>query len=111
MPGVNSSSLGKVIDVRVPIKAQPSMSKIGKGAGHSLQIGATIVTDLAIMPQVPTDVLREFAGKILSSVKLTYVVMINDMMMPIFRMRIMPGITFSSKASRLSLSAIGITFV
>jgi hypothetical protein len=42
--------------------------RMGKGDDHSLTIGATIVIDLAIIPAVPTDVLRYCGGNILSSV-------------------------------------------
>jgi hypothetical protein len=53
---VNSSSLGNVNEVIRPKMEKPSIKIIGNGADHSLTIGATIVTDLAIIPQVPTDV-------------------------------------------------------
>lgn len=47
------------------------MLRIGQGAGHSLTIGAIMVMDLAIMPQVPTEVFLLLLGKIRSSVKET----------------------------------------
>ena len=52
----------------MPRTEKDSMIKIGIGAVHSLTIGATMVTDLAIIPQVPTDVFLLLDGKILSSV-------------------------------------------
>ena len=84
---------------------------IGKGAVHSLTIGATIVIDLAIMPQVPTDVFLFYGGNILSSVKETWVVVMKDMIMPIFNTRMITHIAFSSNASLISLSLNGIILV
>ena len=84
------------------MNAKTNRTIIGHGAAHSFTIGATIVTDRAIMPQVPTDVFLFSAGKILSSVKETCVVVMKLFMIPIFRRRISPGMNFSSN---LSLSA------
>ena len=75
---------------------------IGKGAGHSLTIGATIVIERAIIPHDPTEVFLLFEGKILSSVKETWVVMMKLMMIPIFKMRMRIGMNFSSKVSLCS---------
>ena len=83
----------------MPRTENPRRIKRGIGAGHSLTIGATMVIDLAIMPQVPTDVFLLFDGNILSSVKLTWVVTIKLMMMPIFRTKMQTGIKFSSNLS------------
>ena len=63
------SSDGKVTETKIPRIEKPNITKIGKGAAHSFTIGATMVMDLAIMPQVPTDVFLLLDGKILSSVK------------------------------------------
>ena len=60
---------------------------------------ATIVIDLAIIPQVPTDVFLLFAGNIRSSVNETYVVIMKPVMMPIFIIKIRIGINLSSKVS------------
>ena len=68
---MNSCSSGKVKLVRMPTTEKAKMTMIGRGAAHSFTMGATIVTDLAIMPQDPTDVFLLFDGKILSSVKET----------------------------------------
>lgn len=83
----------------MPITEKPKRINNGIGAGHSLTIGATMVIDLAIMPQVPTDVFLLFEGKILSSVKLTWVVTMKLMMMPILSTKISTGIRFSSNLS------------
>ncbi len=61
-----------------------------------------MVTERAIMPQVPTEVFRFELGKILSSVNEICVVVMYDVIMPIFRMRINTGISFSSNASLLA---------
>jgi hypothetical protein len=53
------------------MKEKAKSTIIGHGAAHSLTIGATIVTDRAIIPQVPTDVFLFSDGKILSSVNET----------------------------------------
>lgn len=99
IPGANSPSLGKVTEVRRPITEKSKSKMTGIGALHSLQIGATMVTDLAIIPQVPTEVFLFAGGKILSSVNETCVVMMKAIIMPSLRMRISPGINFSSNAS------------
>lgn len=83
----------------MPRTEKPKRMNNGIGAGHSFTIGATMVIDLAIMPQVPTDVFLLFDGKILSSVKLTWVVTMKLIMMPIFKIRISTGIRFSSNLS------------
>ena len=57
--------------VKMPTTENPSITIIGYGACHSFTIGATIVIERAIMPQVPTDVFRLLDGKILSSVNET----------------------------------------
>jgi len=59
---------GKVVLVASPIALRAKMTMIGIGAAHSLTIGAKIVIERAIIPQVPTDVFLRFGGKILSSV-------------------------------------------
>jgi hypothetical protein len=75
------------------------MTRIGYGAYHSLTIGATIVMDLAIIPHVPTEVFLLFDGKILSSVNDACVVVMNPIIIPIFKVRISIGINFSSNWS------------
>lgn len=73
---------------------------IGHGVVHSLTIGAMMVTDLAIIPHVPTDVFLFSEGKILSSVNETWVVVMKLFIIPIFRIRIKTGMHFSSNLSR-----------
>jgi hypothetical protein len=70
-PFENSSSFGKVKLVRIPKIENTKIATIGKGAGHSLTIGAIIVIERAIIPHVPTEVFRLSFGNILSSVKET----------------------------------------
>lgn len=82
-----------------PIILNKRMTAIGIGAVHSLTIGAKIVTDLAIIPHVPTDVFLLFAGNILSSVNEIYVVVIKFMIIPSFNINIKTGIDFASKCS------------
>jgi hypothetical protein len=96
---VNSFSFGKVRAVSIPIIIKQNITTTGKGDGHSFTIGATIVIDLAIIPHVPTDVFLLFDGNILSSVKDTYVVVMKDKIIPIFKINIKTGINFSSKLS------------
>ena len=96
---MNSSSFGNVIDVNRPIRENTKMQTTGIGTYHSFTIGATIVIDLAIIPQVPTDVFLLFAGNIRSSVNETYVVIMKPVMMPIFIVKIRIGINLSSKVS------------
>jgi len=108
---VNSSSLGKEYDVPSPHNKRKIIIKMGKGAAHSLTIGATIVIDLAIIPAVPTEVFRLCGGKILSSVKDTCVVVIKEMIMPILRHKMIAGISFSSNFSFVALSLNPKTFI
>ena len=96
---MNSFSFGNVKAVSIPIIIKQNITTTGNGDGHSFTIGATIVIDLAIIPQVPTEVFLLFEGNILSSVKDTYVVVINDKIIPIFNIKISTGINFSSNPS------------
>lgn len=80
----------------MPMTANNMMAKIGYGADHSLTIGATIVTDLAIMPHDATWVFLFSAGKILSSVKETWVVVMKEWIIPILSINIKQGMNFSS---------------
>ena len=80
-----------------PIRLNNRIITIGIGAVHSLTIGATIVTERAIIPHVPTDVFLLLAGNILSSVKEIYVVVIKFIMIPNFKIKINTGIDFASK--------------
>jgi hypothetical protein len=99
IPGENSPSSGNVILVKIPMMEKASIINMGTGVGHSFAMGATIVTDLAIIPQVPTEVFLLDDGKILSSVKETWVVMMKLIIIPILRQRIKKGITCNSKVS------------
>lgn len=96
---MNSFSFGKVKAVSIPIIIKQNITTTGNGDGHSFTIGATMVIDLAIIPHVPTEVFLLFDGNILSSVKDTYVVVINDKIIPIFNIKINTGIIFSSNPS------------
>lgn len=98
---------GKVVLVARPTTLKAKMMTIGIGAAHSLTIGARIVIERAIMPQVPTDVFLLFAGKILSSVNEIYVVVIKFKIMPSFNTRIKIGMDFSSNLSLASVLSNG----
>ena len=83
----------------IPKNVKNRIIHIGQGAGHSFTIGATIVTALAIIPHVPTEVFLLLAGNILSSVKEIYVVAIKLIIMPNFKSNIRNGIKLSSNLS------------
>lgn len=86
----------------IPKNVKNKIVQMGHGAGHSFTIGATIVTALAIIPHVPTEVFLLLGGNILSSVKEICVVAIKLIIMPSFNSKISKGIKLSSNLSRES---------